>query len=82
MRVLRDYMREHPEESFNRAMDQADAGTLVQGEKSPTTPVRLDSDIKIKRYQVKPMSDQAIEGNIRRGNQAAEYHPAGTRQRE
>lgn len=73
MRVLRDYMREHPEESFNRAMDQADAGTLVQGEKSPTTPVRLDSDIKIKRYQVKPMSDQAIEGNIRRGNQAAEY---------
>lgn len=73
MRVLRDYMREHPEESFNRAMDQADAGTLVQGEKSPTTPVRLDSDMKIERYQVKPMSDQAIEGNIRRGNQAAEY---------
>lgn len=73
MRVLRDYMREHPEESFNRAMDQADAGTLVQGEKSPTTPVRLDSNMKIERYQVKPMSDQAIEGNIRRGNQAAEY---------
>lgn len=73
MRVLRDYMREHPEESFDRAMDQADAGTLVQGEKSPTTPVRLDSDVKIERYQVKPMSDQAIEGNIRRGNQAAEY---------
>lgn len=73
MRVLRDYMREHPEESFNRAMDQADAGTLVQGEKSPTTQVRLDSDMKIERYQVKPMSDQAIEGNIRRGNQAAEY---------
>ena len=73
MRVLRDYMREHPEESFNRAMDQADAGTLVQGEKSPTTPVHLDSDMKIERYQVKPMSDQAIEGNIRRGNQAAEY---------
>lgn len=73
MRVLRDYMREHPEESFNRAMDQADAGTLVQGEKSPTASVRLDSDMKIERYQVKPMSDQAIEGNIRRGNQAAEY---------
>lgn len=73
MRVLRDYMREHPEESFNHAMDQADAGTLVQGEKSPTTPVRLDSGMKIERYQVKPMSDQAIEGNIRRGNQAAEY---------
>lgn len=33
MRVLRDYMREHPEESFDRAMDQADAGTLVQGER-------------------------------------------------
>lgn len=73
MRVLRDYMREHPEESFDRAMDQADAGTLVQGEKSPTAPVRLDSDMQIKRYQVKPMSDHAIEGNIRRGNQAAEY---------
>lgn len=73
MRVLRDYMREHPEESFDRAMDQADAGTLVQGEKSPTAPVRLDSDMKIERYQVKPMSDHAIEGNIRRGNQAAEY---------
>ena len=29
MRVL----REHPEESFDRAMDQADAGTLVQGER-------------------------------------------------
>lgn len=42
MRVLRDYMREHPEESFNRAMDQADAGTLVQGEKSPTASTRLD----------------------------------------
>lgn len=73
MRVLRDYMREHPEESFDRATDQADAGTLVQGEKSPTAPVRLDSDMQIKRYQVKQMSDHAIEGNIRRGNQAAEY---------
>lgn len=73
MRVLRDYMREHPEESFDRALDQADAGTLVQGEKSPTAPVRPESDTQIRRYQVKPMSDRAIEGNIQRGNQAAEY---------
>lgn len=73
MRVLRDYMREHPEESFNHAMDQADAGTLVQGEKSSTAPVHLEPNTQVKRYQVKPMSDQAIEGNIRRGNQAAEY---------
>lgn len=73
MRVLRDYMREHPEESFDRAMDQADAGTLVQGEKSPTAPVRPEPDTQTRRYQVKPMSDRAIEGNIQRGNQAAEY---------
>ena len=73
MRVLRDYMREHPEESFDRAMEQVDAGTLVQGEKSPTAPVRPESDTQVQRYQVKPMSDRAIEGNIQRGNQAAEY---------
>lgn len=73
MRVLRDYMREHPEESFDRAMDQADAGTLVQGEKSSTAPVRPEPNTQVKRYQVKPMSDRAIEGNIQRGNQAAEY---------
>lgn len=73
MRVLRDYMREHPEESFDRAMDQADAGTLVQGEKSPASPVRPEPNTQVKRYQVKPMSDRAIEGNIQRGNQAAEY---------
>lgn len=73
MRVLRDYMREHPEESFDRAMDQADAGTLVQGEKSPAAPVRPEPNTQVKRYQVKPMSDRAIEGNIQRGNQAAEY---------
>lgn len=73
MRVLRDYMREHPEESFDRAMEQVDVGTLVQGEKSPTAPVRPESDTQVQRYQVKPMSDRAIEGNIQRGNQAAEY---------
>lgn len=73
MRVLRDYMREHPEESFDRAMDQADAGTLVQGEKSATAPVHPEPNTQVKRYQVKPMSDRAIEGNIQRGNQAAEY---------
>lgn len=73
MRVLRDYMREHPEESFNHAMDQADAGTLVQGEKSSTAPVHPEPNTQVKRYQVKPMSDRAIEGNIQRGNQAAEY---------
>ena len=73
MRVLRDYMREHPEESFDRAMDQADAGTLVQGEKSQTAPVHPEPNTQVKRYQVKPMSDRAIEGNIQRGNQAAEY---------
>lgn len=73
MRVLRDYMREHPEESFDRAMDQADAGTLVQGEKSPTAPARPESGTQVQRYQVKPMSDRAIESNIQRGNQAAEY---------
>lgn len=73
MRVLRDYMREHPEESFDRALDRADAGMLVQGEKSPTAPVRPEPDTQIRRYQVKPMSDRAIEGNIQRGNQAAEY---------
>lgn len=73
MRVLRDYMREHPEESFNHAMDQADAGTLVQGEKSATAPVHPEPNTQVKRYQVKPMSDRAIEGNIQRGNQAAEY---------
>lgn len=73
MRVLRDYMREHPEESFDRAMDQADAGTLVQGEKNSTAPVHPEPNTQVKRYQVKPMSDRAIEGNIQRGNQAAEY---------
>lgn len=73
MRVLRDYMREHPEESFDRAMDQADAGTLVQGEKSSTAPVHPEPNTQVKRYQLKPMSDRAIEGNIQRGNQATEY---------
>lgn len=73
MRVLRDYMREHPEESFDRAMEQMDAGTLVQGEKNPTASTRPEPDAQTRRYQVKPMSDRAIKGNIQRGNQAAEY---------
>lgn len=60
MRVLRDYMREHPEESFDRAMDQADAGTLVQGEKQ----------IKKGRTREEELAQQQDDARVIRGDEA------------
>lgn len=60
MRVLRDYMREHPEESFDRAMDQADAGTLVQGEKQ----------IKKGRIREEELAQQQDDARVIRGDEA------------
>lgn len=45
---------------------------LVQGESN--APGKLNqTNMQVNRYQVKPMSDRAIERNIQRGNQAVEY---------
>lgn len=60
MRVLRDYMLEHPEESFDRAMDQADAGTLVQGEKQ----------IKKGRTREEELAQQQDDARVIRGDEA------------
>ena len=60
MRVLRDYMREQPEESFDRAMDQADAGALVQGEKQ----------IKKGRTREEELAQQQDDARVIRGDEA------------
>lgn len=76
MQEVRRRLAEHPEadgRSVVSAVTSEDG--LIYGEKSSgNAPVKLkQTNMQVNRYQVKPMSERAIERNIQRGNQAVEY---------
>lgn len=55
-----------------RKSAEVNENPLIQGESN--APVKLkQTNMQVNRYQVKPMSERAIERNIQRGNQAVKY---------
>lgn len=76
MQEVRRRLAEHPEADGRSVVSAVTSeDRLIYGEKSSgNAPVKLkQTNMQVNRYQVKPMSERAIERNIQRGNQAVEY---------
>lgn len=76
MQEVRRRLAEHPEADGRSVVSAVTSeDRLIYGEKSSgNAPVKLkQTNMQVNRYQVKPMSERAIERNIQRGNQAVKY---------